>query len=167
VESFGTGAKENVTPIYARKWSVPFLARAITVESNSTHGRRQLTFFHKSFAPGEQLTVLVGVLIITTPTEVETVVKQGSQCVGGSGIAATEVCIPNSGALAAQPNGGIIVVGGCAVCFEPNGTLDPSLGVGGVARLVSSEGGAVALQSDGKFPRRWLRWRGRRDPFAL
>jgi len=50
-----------------------------------------------------------------------------------------------------EPNGEIIVVGVCAVRFEPNGTLDPTFGVGGVARLASGEGGAVALQSDGKF----------------
>ena len=70
---------------------------------------------------------------------------------GNSGVVAEEVCIPNSGALVVQPNGEIIVVGGCAIRFKPNGTLDPSFGIGGVARLVSVEGGAVALQSDGKF----------------
>jgi len=71
---------------------------------------------------------------------------------GNSGVAAEEACIPNSGALAVQPNGEIAVVGGgCAVRFEQNGTLDPSFGIGGVAKLVSGEGGTVALQTDGKF----------------
>ena len=71
---------------------------------------------------------------------------------GNSGVAAEEACIPNSGALASQPNGEIVVVGGgCAVRFEANGTLDPSFGIGGVAKLVGGEGGTVALQSDGKF----------------
>jgi uncharacterized delta-60 repeat protein len=70
---------------------------------------------------------------------------------GSAGIAAEEACIPNSGALTVQPNGEILVVGGCAMLFEPSGALDSTFGTNGVARLVNMEGGAVALQSDGKF----------------
>jgi uncharacterized delta-60 repeat protein len=70
---------------------------------------------------------------------------------GNGGVASEEACIPKSGALTIQPSGDILVVGGCAARFGPNSALDQTFGTGGVANLVSSEGGAVALQSDGKF----------------
>jgi uncharacterized delta-60 repeat protein len=71
---------------------------------------------------------------------------------GNSGVAAEELCIPNSGGIAVQPNGDIIIVGGgCALRFEPSGILDPTFGTNGVAKLVSGEGGAIALQPNGQF----------------
>jgi uncharacterized delta-60 repeat protein len=107
--------------------------------------------------------ILVALLVLFIPASSSAVVPCGPDTTfGTNGVVVSDLGSTDefANAIAVRPSGSIVVAGSSARAmtaaqYLPDGTLDPSFGLGGIARIFrgdfpTSSGTDLALQADGK-----------------